>query len=585
MSESRAKRAQVQSLEDEIHTLEIGKRNTIEKLNTINEQRKEVYREMQKNPSLKEDFDEYSKIYEEHSSSFSGYLNKIRSGMESLIKLQESLNKVNEQMKQMEDKTKFVLNRVSDGLKIIDYNGFMTKVRLIQIIEESLMFRNKFNVSEEDFFLLMALDDIKKAKLLQNKIKELEALLIVHQQKLVLLILKLRMIEKNVSIVVDDPFFKSYLSKYGILKQDFNFDKEIERCIQFLKEYNHKKHLVLLHEKTKDLKDKWQEVLGTPHQCFKDYYIRSANLICATCLGIASANESEFDRTTFDYVIIDEAARATSTELLVPLTRGETMILVGDHEQINPEIERSVLERIEKEEDKKRDELKELYNSALFGKIYRESPDGIKTFLNKQHRMHSGISMFISRYFYDGKLEDGKDVYKKRHGLSKFRGDSLIFVDTPRGTEYEDINENTSFRNEGEAKIILSILDYIDSELQVEKAVGIITPYKLQESYIKSSICKKYNHLTVEVDTIDGFQGREKDIIILSLVRNNSQGGIGHLGEKSRLNVSLSRARELLIIVGHRPFFTKVSRYNRIQPIILELEKGKKVYGSSDFRQ
>ena len=585
LSEVRTERTQAQLVEDEIHSLEVGKKNFIDKLNSINEQRKAAYREATKNPSLKGDFEKYTRFYEEEDTAFSLHLNKIRSRKESLIKLQKSQEKVFEEMKKIEVRTKPVLNRISEALKKTSCNGFMTKVRLLQIVEESSMFRRQFDVSEEDFYLLLALEDIKKANLLQQRIKELETLLIAYQKKLVLLLLRMRLISEEVIGIVREESFRLYLSKYSLSLQVVNFDKEIERCIEYAKEYHHKMHLVTLHEKTNEFKIKWQKVLETPHQCFRDYYIRSANLICATCLGIASANESEFDRTTFDYVIIDEAARATSTELLVPLTRGGTMILVGDHEQINPEIEYSVLERLEKEEDKNRDELKELYNSALFGKLFRESPDGLKTFLNKQHRMHSGISKFVSQYFYDNKLEDGKDVYKKRHGLSKFKGDSLVFVGTPKGKEYEDIEENTSYRNEGEAKTILSILDYLDGELQVEKSVGIITPYQLQETYLKNSIRKNYSHLNVEVNTIDGFQGREMEIIILSLVRNNSQGRIGHLGAKSRLNVSLSRAQELLIIVGHRPFFAKTSRNNRIQSIIMDLEKGNKVYESADFGQ
>ena len=119
-------------------------------------------------------------------------------------------------------------------------------------------------------------------------------------------------------------------------------------------------------------------------------------------------------------------------------------------------------------------------------------------------------------------------------------------------------DENKSFYNPGEINTTLTVLKWIDQNTKGKKSVGVISPYKPHSNRTHDLINPAdYPNLDIEVNTIDAFQGREKNIIIMNLVRNNDMSRIGHIGKDSRMNVALSRAQELLIFIGNKSFVTK----------------------------
>lgn len=163
-------------------------------------------------------------------------------------------------------------------------------------------------------------------------------------------------------------------------------------------------------------------------------------------MGILSYNNNNFLNTTFDYVIVDEAARSTAMELLIPIIRGKKIILVSDHKQISPQIESNILKRLEEEENVSQLELETIYNKSLFGIMYELANPKLKTLLNKQFRMHSDISSIVSKLFYNSTISDGINVSYNTHGIEERLDRSFYWVDTDFTSDsYERKNENMSF--------------------------------------------------------------------------------------------------------------------------------------------
>lgn len=572
-----------ESLEEEKMHLQNRKLGWIEKLNGLNDEIRTIHWNQKSIPDAVVKLKTLKADYERNLQTLQELEKDLEIKTEELECIREKNTPLYEKVLDHSRCIQPLIDRKKESLMEILHTGFMTKSRLLDLFRKSRAFRAQFPVPEEDFHLITRLEDFEKSKIHLLNLLQLEENINEMQGQISAIKGRLVEVENKKKITMSHEDFIAYLERYLLNEEEIDLEMEEMRCKYFLKDYETMERKINLHEKTKALKEDWIKALNTPQQCLRDIYIRISNLICATCIGIASSEDNEFINSSFDYVIIDEAARASSSELLVPLIRGKTMVLVGDHEQINPEIERSILERMEREENVDRKTLEEIYNKSLFGKLYEESPKEMKTFLNKQHRMHSGISRIVSNYFYHGELEDGQEVFKKRHGLKNLQGNSLIFVNTPKNKNYDELPENTSFRNVGEVETVISILRYLDRELDEEKTVGIITPYKPQVRDLIEKIPKDLKHLRVEVKTIDAFQGQEKEIILLSLVRNNEDGRVGHLGEKSRVNVAFSRAQELLVVIGHSTFFKKSTRAGKISSIIQELEKGGKVYEAAYF--
>jgi len=337
---------------------------------------------------------------------------------------------------------------------------------------------------------------------------------------------------------------------------------------------------------THSLQKKWLTMLSEANEYdleeIRKMYVRHANVIGTTCVASASRNFME-EYPTFDVVIIDEVSKATPPELLLPMLKGKKVILVGDHHQLPPLMGQETLEELLEESDSSevKEELRKLLQESLFERLFRTLPKENKTMLGIQYRMHESIMQTIAPFYKEGnyRLQCGlKDSDKMRDHLisSKYikRNDHLLWFDMPNEPNYfeEQVKGGTSRFNNSELTMVSKILIDLDSatgELKQsgelnendKKSVGIISFYGEQVKKVNRLIDQELlpKHLNCRTGSVDKFQGMEMDIIILSFVRNhNHKGGdIGFAKDYRRLNVALSRARELLIIVGSSDMFTK----------------------------
>lgn len=280
--------------------------------------------------------------------------------------------------------------------------------------------------------------------------------------------------------------------------------------------------------------------------------LADATLVGATCLGIASLSEGiEFN---FDWVIVDEAGKATPPEILVPICLGKKIVLVGDHKQLPPVVDEALL----KLQDKDRMYIKkEDLELSLFEYLERNLSYECKNILDEQYRMNPVIGDLISKLFYEDKLISRTSRKEKTIPLKLYESKSLVWLTTAENPDRREEPISDSYRNSCEANIIFEQLLEIDEELgklKQEKEAAIIAGYRCQKdklnSLYESYYKEKLHNMTIEINTVDAFQGREADVVFYSMVRSNDEGKLGFIKDIRRLNVALSRARELIVIVG-----------------------------------
>lgn len=289
--------------------------------------------------------------------------------------------------------------------------------------------------------------------------------------------------------------------------------------------------------------------------------INTATIIAGTCIGFLS-DENVRDMA-FDYVIVDEAAKATTPELLVSIIKAEKIVLVGDQNQLAPFADAALSELAVL--------LVKNPKYRIFDILYDSLPNTHKQFLATQYRMCSTIGNLISTVFYDGKIITGVADKDRKHDIPRFAGKSIVWIDTTKLPNHDSSRvAGGSSYNLTEVHIIRKLLDEMNGQENAPNLdIGIITGYKAQ----KDSINKVYrngnfkNIGNVDINTLDAFQGRENDIIIYSTVRTN--GSLGFQQEKERVNVAFSRAKRLLIVCGDMNFFeTWVGPTNKFVEIV-----------------
>lgn len=275
--------------------------------------------------------------------------------------------------------------------------------------------------------------------------------------------------------------------------------------------------------------------------------LKSSNVVIGTCI---SCGKEILQSLSFPVVVVDEATQATETDVLIPLVSTlrmpEQMVLVGDHHQLPP----TVLQQ----------------GSALSVSLFtRLCKIGVEThLLDMQYRMHPSISEFPARYFYFGKLKDAASVQETRLSSVlvkrlKLPSDSVrsMFCDVNDGIEEKnksagDRDQNgTSILNQQEAETVgrlVECLCRLDTAID-EHHITVISPYSAQVRLLSQLLGNRER--SVEVCTVDGFQGRESNIIIFSCVRSNAENRVGFLKDWRRLNVAITRARQMLIVVGN----------------------------------
>ncbi|MGV3607981.1 MAG: AAA domain-containing protein [Planctomycetaceae bacterium] len=280
----------------------------------------------------------------------------------------------------------------------------------------------------------------------------------------------------------------------------------------------------------------------------------SADVICATLTGL---DPNILDDRTFGTLIIDEAGQAIEPACWPALLRGERVILAGDHCQLPPTV-LSV----------------EAAREGLATSLLERLATGEKAFpsslLTTQYRMHPTIMQFSSQQFYGGKLEAYADAEKHTLAeLARVTADdatqaTLLFIDTAgAGYDEEPGSEGESLCSPQEAELIVKQVEQLLESGVLPAQIGVISPYAAQVRLLRDKLAST----EVGVDTIDGFQGQEREAILISLVRSNGNGEVGFLSDTRRMNVALTRARRKLVVVGdtatlcQHPFYAKLVEY------------------------
>ncbi len=348
------------------------------------------------------------------------------------------------------------------------------------------------------------------------------------------------------------------------------------------------------------------------HPLYIDTYVNSCNVVGVTCTENAKILEQS-NHTVFDVAIIDEVSKATPPELLMPMIRSKRSILVGDHRQLPPlfkENQSSYEEMIKQLEEEQADgedvnsgeedplltkehfdKYKYMVTASLFKEYFENADVAIKESLLFQYRMHPDI-MEVINHFYENRLKCGlMDADKERahgmvirspEGLDFIRSDShAVWIDSscdPTGKEAFETQDKTSKINELEAVLIVEMLQKMDRALGdqaaatraemgggkngtalAKKDVGVISFYGRQVREIRNRLKDvKFEHLNYEINTVDRFQGKEKSIVIVSMVRNKktrNKSKESFVAAFQRINVAFSRARELLVVVGAKSMF------------------------------
>lgn len=264
--------------------------------------------------------------------------------------------------------------------------------------------------------------------------------------------------------------------------------------------------------------------------------LKNAQVVCCTCIG---SGADILDNMTFERVLVDEATQATEPAVLVPLARMcRQLVLVGDHCQLPP----TVLSTRAEEEG---------LGVPLFSRMVA---CGVPPFmLDTQYRMHPAIAMFPSDLFYGGKLLNGVSPPERRPlaGFPWPREEfPVAFVPVPHGQEVDD---GVSKKNEEEAVAACDAVSALLAGGQCTPLdIAVVTPYAAQVRLIRRLTRKLVSSPPyVEVSSTDGFQGREKEAVIFSAVRSNDYGAVGFVSDWRRVNVSFTRARRGLVVIGN----------------------------------
>lgn len=317
--------------------------------------------------------------------------------------------------------------------------------------------------------------------------------------------------------------------------------------------------LFQLREERKELSKKDEDRFLNLRAQAEQEILKAAQIICATCVGSGDKRLSGFK---FRAVLIDEATQATEPEALISVMHGAPqVILIGDHRQLGPVV---LCKKA----------AKAGYNQSLFERLINL---GLRpNRLQVQYRMHPCLSAFPSNCFYEGSLQNGVSAFDRLRSIDFPwpNPDNPMFFMASYGSE-EISSSGTSFLNRTESLNCEAIVSrLIRCSIDPEK-IGVITPYDGQRAYIQQYMQNNGSLATdfykaVEVASVDAFQGREKDYIILSCVRSNDHGGIGFLSDARRLNVALTRAKYGLVILGNPKVLAKNFIWNQLLQMFKE---------------
>ena len=259
--------------------------------------------------------------------------------------------------------------------------------------------------------------------------------------------------------------------------------------------------------------------------------LSQSRIAVGTLIGLC---RTEIKAQNWDVVVIDEAAQAFEPACWAVASFGSRLVLAGDHKQLPPTLMQQF-------------SVKNPYQT-LQEKIVEKNSDTV-TFLDTQYRMDSIIKEFSNQQFYEGKLKSEIDA-------SLSIDEPLVFIDTAGCGFDEELHDGSRF-NSGETNLVHKMVDLFSNEFN---SIGVISPYSVQVKHLRDEL--KEVILEKDIQTIDGFQGQERELIIISLVRSNTDGTIGFLKDYRRMNVALTRAKKKLIVIGDSATIGMDSFYN-----------------------
>ncbi|MGH7296561.1 MAG: DEAD/DEAH box helicase, partial [Polyangiaceae bacterium] len=310
---------------------------------------------------------------------------------------------------------------------------------------------------------------------------------------------------------------------------------------------------------------KWNERLDRADDVRQDYG-ESVQVFGVTCLRVPTLWRMLRD-VRFDWVIVDEAAKATPAEVLVSLVVGRRFVMVGDHRQLPPFLD------IETERDVQASGLDVARaRRSLFEELFDKVPDSNQHVMRRQFRMHRSIGTFVGDLFYDdlGGLETGVSDAERTVDLARFDRPHRVFWLDVAGEEKQ---QGHSWWNQREIDLIAKVLHEFDEELASRSRqykVGVIAAYAAQAERLRTAIvprAKSWRAIETLIDTVDAFQGKQVDVLVYSLVRVGEREN-PFISDRRRLNVAFSRGKRLLVIVGHRESAAHQTRLNRALSLI-----------------
>jgi DNA polymerase alpha-associated DNA helicase A len=322
-----------------------------------------------------------------------------------------------------------------------------------------------------------------------------------------------------------------------------------------------------------DIKELRREFRERESKCV-DNLVRGSSVVLATLHG---AGGHQLKNQKFDVVIIDEASQALEAQCWIPLLSAPKVVLAGDHLQLPPTVKSAPHKTKEAGKDGEQNANGSFsLEKTLFDRLLSMHGPGIKRMLTTQYRMHENIMRFPSDELYESKLIAAESVKSRLLKDLPYNvqetdetKEPVVFFDTQGGDFSEKVDDEEFAKKEsllGESKSnemeALVVARHVDNLVQAgvrPEDIAVITPYNGQLAVLSQMLREKYPDL--ELGSVDGFQGREKEAVVVSLVRSNSEHEIGFLGEKRRLNVAMTRPRRHLCVCGDSETISKGSGF------------------------
>eukprot|EP00842_Homolaphlyctis_polyrhiza_P000941 jgi/Hompol1/1848/HPOL_002779-RA len=352
--------------------------------------------------------------------------------------------------------------------------------------------------------------------------------------------------------------------------------RDVDKTLQGISKTRSKAERRQLYQDVKALRSE----LRTREKTVVDTIMRNAQVVLCTLNGAATRL---LEHETFDTVLIDEATQALEAECWIAILKGKRLVLAGDPLQLPPTVKTvgsgsddgaAVASSSRTKTSKKKNDPKQTLEFTLFDRLLEQYGTSIKRLLNVQYRMNENIMKFSSVELYEGKLvahesvkgrllTDGKNIKPTEDSTT-----ALVLIDTAgqdmrESLEADEASSSSSSSsssksndlagdsklNRGEADLVVKhVGNLVKLAGVLDSEIAVISPYNAQVNLLRSMLKETYPNL--EIGSVDGFQGREKDAVIISMVRSNDEGIIGFLADRRRMNVALTRARRHLCVIG-----------------------------------